>query len=459
MNHKSDNVTLIAPYRIFQNTLKVTLRNIQQFRHVLFVSLLCLISTSTMATLRPLTDLAAFQTIMVEGEDLAAVLGEPIDKISLAAVIDDEMEPVPYQIDEYNSGGAVFFENWSVPIDGVQNRFDKVDKLLFLQKDAGSRRKAYHRFDGEFLAEVALTGEDGITRYVYVIKGSRLRSEEQYVRYSAEDALVETDFYSLTYNPENHVIWDDFTLVNYIGDENPLDALKLRMDTGLITSFSKTTLNNNQIVAVPAGEHIGPIRATTQMDLTLWLLKMPMLQVSLQIHHYPKSIVYDVRMVIPEVRRKLLVNPTLSMSLDANNLLGTSVRTALGPKQAGIVDGEIGEVEQQLIEAGLTATENWIWASTHRNLDIVAFFDFLGDTDEPLSTVYVDDKLLEDLPERFVGQLPNMGYKIENLPDSGFFGFATSLYISNGFKGEPESFTKAMRTMPEIVVRQVLKNE
>ena len=414
MNHNSGNATLIAPCRKTRHILKMTPRNIQCSQAMLIMAMLCLIATPSMATLRPLTEIAAFQTIMVEGEDLAAVLGEPIDKISLAAVIDDEMEPVPYQIDEYNNGGAVFFENWSVPIDGEQHRFDKADKLLFLQKDAGSRRKPYHRFDGKFLAEVSLTGVDGVTRYVYVVKGSRLRSEEQYVRYSAEDALVETDFYSLTYNPENHVVWDDFTLVNYSGDENPLDSLKLRLDAGLLTSFSKTTLNNNQIVAEPAGEHIGPIRATTQMDLTLWLFKMPMLQVSLQIHHYPKSVVYDVRMVIPEVRRKLLVDPTLSMSLDANNLLGTTVRTALGPKQSGVVDGEIGEVEQQIIEAGLTATENWIWASTHRNLDIVAFFDFLGDTNEPISTVYVDDKFQEDKPERFVGQLPNMGYKIEN---------------------------------------------
>ena len=446
MNHKPDNVTIIAPSG-----------NIKPFRRVFFVAMLCLISTSGMATIRPLTEIAAFQTVMVEGEDLAAVLGEPIEKISLAAVIDDEMEPVPYQIDEYNTGGAVFFENWSVPIEGVENSFDKADKLLFLQKDAGSRRQSYHRFDGEFLAEVSLTGVDGVTRYVYVVKGSRLRSEEQYVRYSAEDALVETDFYSLTYNPENHVVWDDFTLVNYIGDENPLDSLKLRLEAGLLTSFSKTTLDNNQIVAKPAGVRIGPIRATTQMDLTLWLFKIPMLQASLQIHHYPKSIVYDVRIVIPEVRRRLLVDPTLSMSLDANNLLGTTVRTALGPKQSGVVDGEVSEVEQQLIEAGLTATKNWIWASTHRNLDIVAFFDFLGDTDEPLSTVYADDKLLEDKPERFIGQLPNMGYKIENLPDSGFFGFTTSLYISNGFKGEPENLTQSMRTMPELIVRKVLK--
>lgn len=424
---------------------------------LLFVAIM-LLSAASMATFKPMTEIAAFQTIMVEGEDLVDVLGEPIDSISLAAVIDDEMEPVPFQIDEYNDGGAVYFENWSVPIDGQQHIFDKADKLLFLQKDAGSRRQPYHRYDGRFIAEVALTDEEGVTRYVYVVKGSRLRSDEQYVRYSAEDGLVETDFYSLTYNPDNHVVWDDFTLVNYSGDENPLDALKLRLDAGLITSFSKTTLDNNQIVAIPAGEHIGPIRATTQMDLTLWLFKMPMLQVSLQIHHYPKSIVYDVRMLIPEVRRKLLVNPTLSMSLDANNLLGTTVRTALGPKQVGVVDGELSDVELQLIEAGATAIDNWVWASTHRNLDIVAFFDFLGDISEPLSMLYVDDKLLEDPPERFPGQLPNMGYKIENLPDSGFFGFTTSLYISNGFKGKPEDFTQSIRTMPAMIISRATKD-
>ena len=423
---------------------------------LLAVSLVC--STTVIANLRPLTEIAAFQTIMLEGADISVALGEPIDKLSLAAVIDGEMEPIPFQIDEYNTGGAVYFENWSVPVAGTRHIFDESDKLLFLQKDAGSRLGPDHLYDGKFVAEIALNN-DGVTRYVYLMNGSRLRSDEQYVRYSADEGLVETDFYSLTYNPDNHVVWDDFTLVNYSGEENPLDALKLRLDAGLITSFSKTTLNNDQIVALPAGEVVGPKRTTTQMDLTLWLFKMPMLQVSLQVHHYPKSIIYDVRIVIPTVRRKLLVDPTLSMSLDANNLLGTTVRTAMGPKQPGIVDGELGEIELEMIEAGATAVKNWIWASTHRNLDIVAFFDFLGDTEEPISTHYVDDKHLEDLPERFVGQLPNMGYRIENLPDSGFFGFITSLYISNGFKGEPESFTQEIRTMPEMEISPTVNAE
>lgn len=437
--------------------MKSIVLNITQTAAGLVGALALLFSVSSQASLKPLTDIAAFQTIAVEGEDIPAALGEAIDTLSLAAVIDDEMEPIPFQIDEYNEGGAVYFEGWSVPIAGAQHILDKTDKLLFLQKDAGTRRLAEHRFDGQFVAEVALMGGDGVTRYVYLLKDSRLRSDEQYVRYSAEDGLVETDFYSLAYNQENHVVWDDFTIMNYSGDENPLDSLKLRLDAGLLTSFSTTTLNNDQIIAQPAGENIGPIRTTTQLDLTLWLFKVPMLQVSLQIHHYPKSVIYDARMVIPAVRRKLLVNPTLSMSLDGNNLLGTTVRTALGPKQAGIVDGEINDIEHQMIEASASAVNNWIWASTHRNLDILAFFEFLGETMEPISTQYLDDKLMVDEPERFIGQLPNMGYRIENLPDDGFFGFATSIYISNGFKGEPEDFTQAIRTMPELRVTQVKK--
>lgn len=405
-----------------------------------------------LANMIPLSNIVAFQTIMLEGADLSKALGEDISTLSLAAVIDDEMEPIPFQIDEYNQGGAVYFDDWSVPISGKKTIFDKADKLLFLQKDTGTKRFPHHLFDGDILAEIALTGEGGEIRYAYLIKGSRLRSDEQYVRYSSEDGLVESDFYSLTYNPENHVEWKDFSIENYEGVDNPLDTLKLRFESGILTSFNRVVLSNEQLVAKPAQTNSGPIRTTAQLDLTVWMYKLPMLKVSLQIHHYPKSIVYDVRAVMPEARRKLLVNPTISMTLDGNALFGTTVRTAMGPKQAVVVDGMISDLERETIEAGATATRNWNWASTHKNLDVLSFFDFVGDSKEPISLVYSDDETLVDNPERFVGQLPNMGYKIEQLPESGFMGFSISLYISNGFKGLPEYFSRVIRTMPEIQV-------
>ncbi|MDX1694927.1 MAG: hypothetical protein R3208_14265 [Ketobacteraceae bacterium] len=402
-------------------------------------------------TLPPLDRIDAYKVIQISGKDVPNALGVDISELSLAAIIDDVLEPVPYQIDEYNTGGAIYFENWDVPIDGTKDLMDPNDKLLFMFKDAGPRKEKHHFVDGELVAEIQLTDKKGIKRYAYLLRHSKLRSQEQYVRYSSELAQVETDFYSLTYDKENHLKWIDFTARNFVG-EPPLDSMKIRMEGGLVTPITQTSLDNDEFVALPIGEVTGPIRSTTQLKVTLWLMNLPILKISLQLHHYPKAMLYDVRVLMPSVRRKLLVDPVLTLSTEGNKLLGATMRTALGPKNGGIVDGVIDATEQQMIESGINQTQNWIWASTQRNLDLVAFFNFLGDTNEPIALQLLDSFDNEDPPERFVGQLPNLGYKILNFPQSGFFGFVVSIYLDQGFEGAPEIFTQDLRTPPEIRV-------
>src|SRR5690606_19663223 len=201
--------------------------------------------------------------------------------------------------------------------------------------------------------------------------------------------------------------WEEFEFDGFVG-ESPLDTMKIRMNAGLLTSFTETSLKNDEFVARPAGERTGPIRTTTQMEVTVWLMNMPMLKVSAQVSHYSLSIIYDVRVIMPEVRRRLLVNPNMSLSLDANNLVGATVRTALGPRQPGLVDGKLDDSERQMMASGISVEQNWVWASTKRNLDVLAFFDYLSDANnEPISLYYIDDKDIIDPPERFPGQLPN----------------------------------------------------
>lgn len=394
----------------------------------------------------------AFKTIMVDGVDLPSAIGYPISQYSLAAVIDGEMEPIPFQIDEYNEGGAVYFESWDVPIAGSKDIFDLEDKLLFVYKDSGSRKKSHHRYDGKVLHEIELTSDQGHKRYVYLVQGSRLRSDEHYVRYSADEALVETDFYSITYNKDNHINWDDFSIVNYDGEENPFDALKIRLATGVLTNLTRTELNNKDLVATPVGEKVGPIRSTTQMEMTMWLMKLPILTMSLQLHHSPSSLVYDLRSVLPATRRAMLSEPELHISLEGNNLYGTEVLTAAGPKEAAITDGATGAIEQAHRDTGISIENNWIFASTKRNLDFVAFFDYLGTQTETISLHYNDERSIVDLPERFPGQLPKVGYKIHTLPADGFFGFAVNIFLSNGFKGNPHLFTDKLRRLPDLSI-------
>lgn len=416
------------------------------------LGLLLATDVSATAPPPPLSAIDAFKVITVEGEDMPMALGQPLDNLSLASIQDNIMEPIPFQIDQYNIGGAVYFEGWEVPMAGDAQLLDATDKLLFLFKDAGARRQANDPYDGEVVAEIKLRDATGIERFVYLVRGSRLRSEEQYVRYSAEMGLVETDFYSLRYNKENHLKWDDFQFTNYVG-ERPLDSMKLRLNAGLVSSLAPTELNNDDLVALPTGEKIGPIRTTTQLDFTMYLLKLPILQLSLQIHHYPKGILYDVRGIIPAVRRKLLDDPSLTMSLDANRLLGATMRMANGPRQPGIVDGKIDAIEEQMRTTRFTSGNDWYWVSTKRNLDIVAFLDYLGDFKEPISPLLEDDLNKEDPPEVFPGQLPNVGYRIDSFPDKGFIGFVVSIFASDGFDGEPEQFISQIRGLPEIQVR------
>lgn len=407
---------------------------------------------SAFALTPPLSAIDAYKVITIEGEDMPVALGQNIDDLSLAAIQDNVMEPVPFQIDQYNTGGAIYFDGWEVPMAGDAKKLDATDKLLFLFKDAGNRRRPTDPYDGEVLAEIKLKDTAGVERFVYLVRGSRLRSEEQYVRYSAEMGVVETDFYSLRYNKDNHLKWDDFQYLNYVG-ERPLDSMKLRLRTGLVSSIAPTELNNDDLVALPTGEKIGPIRTTTQLDFTLYLVKLPILQLSLQIHHYPKAVMYDVRGIIPEVRRYLLKDPSIAMTLDANRLLGSTIRMANGPKEPGVVDGKIDALEEQMRQIHFTPQDNWYWVSTKRNLDIVAYLDYLGEFNEPISPVIDDDLTYEDPPEVFPGQLPNVGYRIDSFPMKGFLGFVVSIYVSDGLEGDPEVFTRQLRTIPELQVR------
>lgn len=423
----------------------------------LLVLLFCFLCTanSLAALLPPLDKLNAFKVITIEGEDIPNALGADLDDLSLAAIVDNVMEPVPFQIDQYNVGGALYFDGWDVAMAGDGKRFDATDKLLFLFKDAGVRRTERDIYDGEIVAEILLKDDAGTERFVYLVKGSRLRSEEQYVRYSSEMGLVETDFYQMRYDTKNHLKWEDFSATNFVG-ERPLDSMKLSLNMGAVTSLVPMELDNDDLVAIPKGEKIGPIRTTTQLDLTMYYLEVPIMHLSMQVHHYPKGVMYDVRGMMPEFRRMLMNKPYLNMSLDANRLMGATVRMANGPKEPGIVDGRIDPIEEEMRNTPFTPDSNWYWVSTLRNLDVVAFLNYLGVFNEPVSPYIQDDLDSFEPPEMFPGQLPNLGYTIHSFPTTGFMGLVVSIYLDDSMPGDPEVFTKQLRTQPEIQVRPVL---
>ncbi|OUS25473.1 hypothetical protein A9Q99_21355 [Gammaproteobacteria bacterium 45_16_T64] len=417
-----------------------------------------LIFVPVVQAVTPLDEVDAYKTIMIDAKQLDSVIGEDINSLSMAAYNNDYLEPIPYQIDEYNTAGAVYFEGWDVPLAGTPGVLDSEDKLLFLYKDSGPRRKESARYDGGIVHEIRLSGQGVGDRYVYLVKNSRLRSDENYVRYSADEALVETDFYTVTYDKNNHIEWLDFSVLDYESDKNPFDVLKIRIFTSVLGGLIDLAFNNNDVKLTPKIERIGPIRTTAQMKMSFQFLGMSVLNISMQLHHSIRSLTYDVRSNIPAFRRSFASNPLVFISLEGNDLQGSQIRTANGPESPAVTDGKMDDIERAHVNNGVDIDNSWIWASTRRNLDFIAFFDFNSEQTEDIDFYYNDDAELSDPPERFLGQLPNVGYRINGIPDDGVFGFVVSVHMSNGFKGNPEIFSGKIRRLPDIVVLDSRRN-
>lgn len=404
--------------------------------------------------LPPLTENEAYQPILVDGENLPMALGLPLSELSLAAVVDDRLEPVPYQIDPYNTGGAPFFPGWDMPQAGTPGQLNPADKLLFLYKDAGPRRSDDLPVDGEVLAEIRLRDVRDQFRYLYLIRHARLRADEQYVRYSPDLGQVETDFYSLRYNRRNHLQWEDLQFTSYVG-ERPLDSMSLSVSGGVLAPQLRMELTQDDMVAEPVGAIIGPIRTTTQSDFRVHFLGMELVRFSLQIHHYPKAVVYDLRGVMPAVLRQFAARPTVSMAVDANGWQGAEVRTSALPDQVAKVDGQLDIIDHALRRARFDTEPRWILINSKRRLDVLAFMDYVGEFNEPLSLLFEDDARARESGDRFPGHLPLVGYRIDHLPARGNIGVVASIFFSSRFDGDPVLLARQLRTPPELSVRPV----
>lgn len=399
----------------------------------------------------PYVDLLEYQAVRIEAEDVQAAQNLPIESLSLAAVVDGSLEPIPFQIDEYNTGGGVYFDHWDVPIDGQRDVFDAHDKILFINRDAGPRRSSSMVYDGKLLAEIKLSNAHQPDRYVYLVQNSRLRSDVQYVRYSSKEALLETDFFSMQFDQANLINWTQFEFNGFEG-KAPLDSLKIRFNAGIMTKATSTEMDNNNFVAQPVADRVGAISTISQWNVDFVWGGVPLMQASIQLHVYPKSMVYDCRIIIPAVRRSFLVNPQLSIMVDGNNLHGAKVRNSGSPSVA-VVDGQQSVIEDQMAKTLLNPERNWVWMTTGKKLDVIWFYDDLGGPIEPVRFNYNDSATLAEPPERFAGQVPRVGHTVLQFPTSGFYGFAGSFYFEPGFGTlAPELFTEVLRSQPDMQI-------
>ena len=396
------------------------------------------------------------KVIELKGAELSSWLGDSIDSYSVGAVVNNRIVPIPFQFDEYNVNGEVYFPEAKAEIDGEPGLVDPEDRIVFMFTDAGPRKSKRMRADGKIVAEVKLTSFTGNDYYVYIVKGGRLQSEDVYVRYAAALGRVETDEYTLVMSKDNALNWESFTSRKYTGEqESPLDTMKLRLRTGISSPYPKWTFNNKHFIARPYVEKVGAVRAITQMEVTFYILKIPILKFDMQVIHAASSVTYTARVHLKWWQRITLWKPKLSISLDGNDLKGLVTKSSSNRGLISVVDGRMSEDEKVLRGSRYAEGDKWIWARSGQNFDLLSSFRFIG-RELPLTFYLEDDADKKDRPERFQGQSPNTGFQIEEIPLTGFFGLTVDLFFSDDFGDGPGDGIHAGLTLrPRIKVTEM----
>ena len=404
---------------------------------LIFIFGLFLSSQTAIASNQSLTIQEETKVIEIIAGDIPQWLGKPIRDYSLMSISRNRMQPIPFQIDEMDELGRVYFSVSKVKLQGELNKVDAGDELLFLMKDTGDKINSQTRTRGESVAEIEVTTASGEKRYVYIVAHSRLKSDEAYVRYASIYGRVETDHYTLTHNANNALNWDDFQYNAFEGEQkSPFDRMKLEISSSLIVPFPRLVLRNKNIVAKPIAEHVGPIRATTQFTVTLKLFGLPMQRFQMQVHYKPADIEYYTLFKIPRFRRFFLQKPEVIMAIDANNMQGTQIITSNDPNLISIADGTIDINEFELLTNRASLDNNWQWVRTGQQLELFTTFKYEVEAEYPVSFHLKDELTGMSGSERFEGKGPEAGYKIHGIPRKGEFGLSLTLSMSPGYDAD-----------------------
>lgn len=216
---------------------------------------------------------------------------------------------------------------------------------------------------------------------------------------------------------------------------------------------SRITLTNDNLE--PKIEQIieGPLAWQIYATTTLNVAKIPVMKIRNYFLLMPQQNDIHARFTLPLIAKTVLQDPHISISLDGNQLYGGKLVTSWTGNNVAVTDGKMSDSEKQMVGHPMSGN-NWIWFGTGRGFDILAQLDFREGFEAPARLLYQDDATLENPPERFPGQLPNVGFTIEQIPIGKEFNFLTRLFFSDNSDGlPPGKYADTTLAEPQITYR------
>jgi hypothetical protein len=374
-----------------------------------------------------------------------------LSALSVMRVEGGRFVPVAYQFDEMDQKGMVWFEDSGFALAGSPGQLDADDQLLMMLTDAGPHApEGLEPEQGEVISE--LTVADSC--HFYLVRGNNERSGNYYVAHDVDSGETRTALYRLDVDPDNELNWHYLGYRGYQGEGSIIDTLKMRMSAGVLSRFTRMTLDNHNLRPKRVGFSVGPIRSVMHLRTRVVLAGIPVMTIQVQAMRYASHYEAHTYAKIPDLYRATLKEPEVSVTVDGNGQSGAAVYTANFVDNPVIVDGKADD--QAFADQTMTMNANWILFDSKRDFALLTHLtvpDELMET--PLALIYQDDALLAVEPEQFPGQWPNLGYSLHGWPQPEELRFTVSLFFEDGLEGfAADEFARQRSAVVPVQINQ-----
>ena len=392
-----------------------------------------------------------WQPLVIKGAQIAQLCKQPINQIEVLAVRSGQLEPIPFQIDQVNPGGAYVLPNGSEPIASTHpGVLAPDDELVMMVPDLGERAPIDAALPADTM-EIEMTDPlGGAPRYAYVGAQAHPKlSPRHYIVYDPKTENIETDHYRLGLT---HEFPTDYSPQSHMGTHGPnmIDRFKIRVSAKVLRLFT-FSVDEDDVQNRLLAWHAGPVRLIRHLSHSvnvIFGIRSP--DVTNYDFFYRDSVENPFKIRFPWVPRLLFGDVVVRMDLDFTNLGGYSLLWS-GMNRAPMRIGDPG-----LAQSVRAHSPRVDWAAIRGNgrvlVQTIAPTSDLELLDRRL--YYNDDAQTPDPPERVRGENPGIGYRItgwENL-SSGEHQLLSMLIGANA-DYDPALLLKEYVTRPQISAR------
>ncbi|OGP56473.1 MAG: hypothetical protein A2V67_07910 [Deltaproteobacteria bacterium RBG_13_61_14] len=368
--------------------------------------------------------------IVVEAQNLPAVLTQPVEALRLLAVTEGRLGVIPFQIDERMEVSV--YQSWTRRREhlayatnaGKRVRtdydpaFDYNDQLAFMSRDLGppaapGQMPAEARVCAELRVQEPETGNQGFA-YLCAFDRPPANAPESYVRADDSFRFYTGKSYLLGFPEGNPVNFDQLQILGPGGPGPDLvDRFKTRLDVAVARGLSAYSLSEEDFHYYGRGIKVGPIRIIVETESVLESWFNAQIRVINTITFYSDHVEY-----LLNTRPPIYLGPVnlstytlaLDLSSEADRMTFLSEKNPKGVP----VDGTL---EPQELGMNYGPTE-WV-AVTGKAGTIFSYLALPGDLPLHKDLYFNDQSNKPDPPEEESGMMGKFGFAVRHLEKIG----------------------------------------